>query len=92
MGQTLGPGAAEPLPPLEDALTLEGALQAYTIAGARQLGLEAMTGSIKVGKRVDLCVFDRDLTSSSSDQIDAGRCLMTLMDGVVRHNANPQST
>jgi hypothetical protein len=37
-------------------------------------------------------VFDRDLTSTSSDQIDAGRCLMTLMDGVVRHNANPQST
>jgi len=92
MGQTLGPGATEPLPPLEDALTLEGALQAYTIAGARQLGLEAITGSIKVGKRADLCVFDRDLTSTSSDQIYAGRCLMTLMDGVVRHNANPQST
>ena len=87
MGDTLGPDPSEPLPPQEDALSLEGALQAYTIAGARQLGLEAITGSIQVGKRADLCVFDRDLTRLPSDRIHSARCLLTLMDGRARHDS-----
>lgn len=92
MGQALGPHAAEPLPPLEEAMTLEGALQAYTIAGARQLGLDAITGSIKVGKRADLLVCDRDLTTLPSDQLYDTRALLTMMDGVVRHDSRPQSS
>lgn len=87
MGATLGPGAEQPLPPLEEAFTLEGALSAYTIAGARQLGIEAITGSIKVGKRADLCLFDRDLTTLPSERIYSARCLLTLMDGIARHDA-----
>jgi predicted amidohydrolase YtcJ len=87
MGTTLGPHADEPLPPLEDAFTLDGALQAYTIAGARQLGIDGITGSIKVGKRADLCLLDRDLTTMPTEQIYSASCLLTLMDGVARHDA-----
>lgn len=87
MKGSLGPGAEQPLPPLQDAFTLEGALEAYTLAGARQLGIEAITGSIKVGKRADLCVLDQDLTAVPTDRIYSARCLLTLMDGVARHDA-----
>ena len=82
----LGPNAGDPLPPMQEAFTLDGALQAYTIAGARQLGIDGITGSIKVGKRADLCVLDRDLTSLPTDQIYSARCLLTLMDGRSRHD------
>ena len=87
MGEALGPNPSDPLPPLDEAFSLEGALQAYTLAGAKQLGLEATTGSLKVGKRADLCLFDRDLTTLPTDQIHSARCLLTLMDGMARHDA-----
>ena len=87
MKEALGPGASEPLPPMEDALTLDGSLEAYTLAGARQLGIDSITGSIREGKRADLCVFDQDLTAIPSDRIYSARCLLTLMDGVARHDA-----
>jgi predicted amidohydrolase YtcJ len=76
---------------MQDAFTLEGALEAYTVAGARQLGIDAITGSIKVGKRADLCVLDQDLTAMPTDRIYSSRCLLTLMDGVVRHDARPNA-
>jgi predicted amidohydrolase YtcJ len=91
MKTALGPGASEPLPPMQDAFTLEGALEAYTVAGARQLGIDAITGSIKVGKRADLCVLDQDLTAMPTDRIYSSRCLLTLMDGVARHDARPNA-
>ena len=87
MKGSLGPGAEQPLPPMQDAFTLEGALEAYTLAGARQLGIDAITGSIKEGKRADLCVLDQDLTAVPTDRIYSTRCLLTLMDGVARHDA-----
>jgi predicted amidohydrolase YtcJ len=87
MKGSLGPNASEPLPPMQDAFTLNGALEAYTIAGARQLGIDGITGSIKVGKRADLCVLDRDLTRLPADEIYSARCRLTLMDGVARHDA-----
>jgi predicted amidohydrolase YtcJ len=87
MKGALGPGASESLPPMEDAFTLEGALEAYTLAGARQLGIDSITGSIREGKRADLCVFDQDFTAIPTDHIYSARCLLTLMDGVARHDA-----
>jgi predicted amidohydrolase YtcJ len=87
MKGSLGPNASEPLPPMQDAFTLNGALEAYTIAGARQMGIDGITGSIKVGKRADLCVLDRDLTRLPADEIYSARCRLTLMDGVARHDA-----
>jgi predicted amidohydrolase YtcJ len=57
------------------------------MAGARQLGIDGITGSIKVGKRADLCVFDQDITTIATDHIYSARCLLTLMDGTARHDA-----
>jgi predicted amidohydrolase YtcJ len=72
----------QPPPPSQaDAFTLEGALQAYTLAGARQMGLEAITGSIRVGKRADLVLLDRDLTAIPTEDIHRTNVLLTLMDG-----------
>ena len=87
MKDALGPGASEPLPPMEDAFTLDGALEAYTLAGARQLGIDGIAGSIKEGKCADLCVFDQDITALPTDRLYSARCLLTLMDGVARHDA-----
>jgi predicted amidohydrolase YtcJ len=85
--ESLGPDPTAPLPPMEDAFTLDGALEAYTLAGARQLGIDGMAGSIKEGKRADLCVFDQDLTALPTDRLYSARCLLTMMDGVARHDA-----
>ena len=87
MKDALGPGASEPLPPMEDAFTLDGALEAYTLAGARQLGIDGIADSIKEGKRADLCVLDQDLTAIATERIYSVRCLLTLMDGAVRPDA-----
>ncbi len=46
-----------------------------------------MTGSIKVGKWADLCVFDQDITRLPGDQIYRAACVLTLMDGEVLHGA-----
>jgi predicted amidohydrolase YtcJ len=72
---------------MQDLFTLDGALEAYPVAGARQPGIECMTGSIKVGMRADLCVFDQGITRLASDQIYSAGCELTLMDGEGRPDA-----
>lgn len=86
LGASVGPGGSEPLPPHEEALDVDAALEGYTIAGARQLGIDAITGSIEVGKRADLAVIDRDITAIPTDAIYQTRCLLTLMDGIARYD------
>ncbi len=49
------------LKPADERLDLAQALYASTMAPAHQLRLEDRIGSIKVGKRADLIVLDRNL-------------------------------
>jgi predicted amidohydrolase YtcJ len=51
------------------------------------MGLDHITGSRKLGQRAALSVLDRDLTAMTVDQIFTARCLLTLMNGHVRHHA-----
>jgi predicted amidohydrolase YtcJ len=45
--------------------------------------LEDKIGTLEVGKRADIAVWDRDLYSVPTEQIKDLKCLMTLLDGEV---------
>ncbi|MFK7732542.1 MAG: amidohydrolase [Pseudomonadales bacterium] len=53
----------------EEAISLEQALQIYTMAGAKALKLQDVTGSIEVGKSADLIVLDRNLFEVPIDEV-----------------------
>ena len=53
------------------------ALKTVTLNAAKQLGMEAYTGSIKPGKDADLAVFDGHPLSSMS------KCLITIIEGEI---------
>lgn len=83
------PGEADqaPLRPADERLTLEQALRANTIGAAHQLRLEKLVGSITVGKRADLVLLDRDIFESPPHQIHQAEVQLTMMNGVIRHEA-----
>jgi predicted amidohydrolase YtcJ len=54
----------------------------YTRNAARVMRLDALTGSIEVGKRADLIVLDRDLFTIPIHEVNEARILQTLVDGV----------
>jgi len=56
-------------------------IDAYTIQGAYQMGLEGEQGSIEVGKRADLVVLDRNLFEIPPSEINEARVTMTIFDG-----------
>ena len=55
---------ANPLPPLEERMSIEEMILGYTINGAKQLGIEDAKGSIETGKDADFLVFDNDLLTA----------------------------
>lgn len=72
---------------MTEAVDIHIALRSYTVWGARQMFLENKIGSLEVGKRADIAIWDRDLYSIPSDQIKDMKCLMTLLDGDVVYSA-----
>ncbi len=66
-----------------EGVDIHTALRSYTAWGSRQMFLEGKIGTLEVGKRADIAVWDRDLYSASNDQIKDLKCLMTLLDGEV---------
>ena len=72
---------------MTEAVDIRIALRSYTAWGARQMFLENKIGSLEVGKRADIAIWDRDLYSVPSDQIKDMKCLMTLLDGEVVYSA-----
>jgi predicted amidohydrolase YtcJ len=65
----------------EERVDLATMIDAYTINGAYQMGLEQQQGSIEIGKRADLVVLDRNLFELSAGEINEARVTMTLFDG-----------
>jgi len=72
---------------MAEAVDIHAALRSYTAWGARQMFLENKIGSLEVGKRADIAIWDRDLYSVPTDQIKDMKCLMTLLDGELVYSA-----
>ncbi|MDH3305201.1 MAG: amidohydrolase [Gammaproteobacteria bacterium] len=65
----------------DERVDLRTMIDAYTINGAYQMGLEHEQGSIEVGKRADLIVLDRNLFELSASEINEAKVTMTVFDG-----------
>jgi len=72
---------------MTEAVDMQTALRSYTAWGSRQMFLENKIGSLEVGKRADIAVWDRDLYAGPTDKIKDMRCLMTLFEGEVVYSA-----
>ena len=72
---------------MEESVDIHTALRSYTAWGSRQMFLENKIGTLEVGKRADIAVWDRDLYAVPTDQIKDLKCLMTLLDGEVVYAA-----
>jgi predicted amidohydrolase YtcJ len=77
---------------IEEKISLNTAVDAYTINAAFALKQEATTGSLEVGKRADLIVLDRDIFSIESDTIADTKVLMTYLDGRLVYTAPANGT
>ena len=67
----------------EQKITVEEALQAYTMGSARASFSEARKGSLVRGKLADIVVIDRDLTTIPPESIRDARITMTVTGGRV---------
>lgn len=69
---------------VNEALTTEQLLTAYTLNAAKVLGLQDKIGSLQVGKQADLIVIDRPIDNTSkAEDIAATQVLLTLIKGQV---------
>jgi len=73
---------------MAEAIDIHTALRSYTAWGSRQMFLESEIGTLEVGKRADIAIWDRDLYTLPIDQIKDLKCLMTLLDGEVVYSAS----
>ena len=77
----------QPLP--KERLRLDQALAAYTLNGARQLGIGAETGSLEVGKKADLVIVSRDLFKVPVGQIHAAVVNAVVLEGKLTSGVLP---
>lgn len=54
---------------IEQAITLDEAIEAFTINGAKAMGLDSHTGSLTAGKSADFVVLDRDPFAAPATQL-----------------------
>ena len=83
---TLGQTPGKTLKPVDQRLTLEEAVAAYTIGGAKMLGIDDEVGTIEVGKKADLILLDQNLFDIDPAQIPKTRVLGTMFDGRIVHD------
>jgi predicted amidohydrolase YtcJ len=70
------------------AVDIHAALRSYTIWAARQLFLDARTGSLEVGKDADVAVWDRNPYDMPSAELRNLHCEITLLSGAVVFDAH----
>ncbi|MGA8441912.1 MAG: amidohydrolase [Candidatus Sulfotelmatobacter sp.] len=76
---------------MTEAVDIHTALRSYTAWGSRQMFLENKIGSLEVGKKADIAIWDRDLYAVPTDQVKDLKCLMTLFDGEVVYSSPDSS-
>lgn len=69
----------------DELLTPEQTLAGYTTAAARSVSEQDVAGMIREGYRGDLSAYAGDLIETAADDLPALPCLLTVVDGVVRH-------
>lgn len=65
----------------EQAITLAEAIAAFTIGGARAMGLEEETGSLSLGKSADFVILDRDPFTHPENELARTRVAETWFAG-----------
>ena len=82
-GQMIDPDTGRPTPVFdqEELITLDQALQALTINGAWQIGLDNERGSIKVGKYADFVLTDQDIFNCPMTDIHKTKVVSTWFEG-----------
>lgn len=73
--------------PLGEPITLDQALDIFTVNSARQLGSANRTGRIAPGMLADVIVLDRNPFELAPTQIHETKVLMTLIEGEVVYRA-----
>ena len=68
---------------VSESLSMEEAVRAFTAGAAYASFDDADAGTIAVGKRADLTVFDRDVFAVAPRELLDTRCAMTIVRGVV---------
>lgn len=67
----------------QECITVEEAIQSYTINGAWQDRMEDIKGSIEVGKVADFCVIGEDILTVDPHKIGEIPVLMTIVGGQI---------
>ncbi|MCV7225029.1 amidohydrolase [Mycolicibacterium komossense] len=84
--QLIGQPGAQVLAPADQALSVAEAVHANTMGAAYQLRLDAVVGSVEVGKLADLIVLDKNILEIDPHDIHAAQVTMTMMNGQIRHD------
>lgn len=72
----------------EERMTVGELLQAYTSNGAYQTLWEDECGTIAVGKRADVALFDKNILHINPHDIHKATCQLTIADGKVAYESN----
>ena len=72
----------------DQVISLEEAIEAYTLSGAKAMLREDRIGSIEVGKYADFIVLDRNLFETPIDDIDSTQVVKTVFSGKVVYEAD----
>jgi predicted amidohydrolase YtcJ len=72
---------------MAESIDIRTALHSYTAWGSRQMFLENKIGTLELGKKADIAIWDRDLYSVPADSLKDLKCLMTLLDGDIVYTA-----
>jgi predicted amidohydrolase YtcJ len=75
----------------DERISLDAAIEAYTINGAWLARQEQETGSIEVGKAADLIVLDNNLFDIDPSQIANVKVIMTMLEGDIVYRAGQES-